>query len=278
MYMFIFIGIAFILLVMRYIQISLTNYFTFEPSPIPLNGLEDVNYKFNGNVILDSFTGKSGKKIWYLFYCKSKTPSWDDKITFFCHGNGGNIITNSQYNFTDKLSETSSVFVFDYRGYGLSPGCPSEHGVYEDTKDAWDFVIKKHPDVNTIIPIGHSLGSSILSHLMKEESKNNNKIPPVIILSAPFYNGKIIAVEMMPYLGYFNSNLFNTHDYLSSIKKKSPSCKIIYIHSEQDEVIGYHHSKMLQNNIGGTMFLTSGKHDNPFLNKNIEDLFYLITN
>ena len=84
MYMFIFIGIAFILLVMRYIQISLTNYFTFEPSPIPLNGLADVNYKFNGNVILDSFTGKSGKKIWYLFYCKSKTPSWDDKITFFC--------------------------------------------------------------------------------------------------------------------------------------------------------------------------------------------------
>ena len=43
--------------------------------------------------------------------------------------------------------------------------------------------------------------------ISKEESKNNNKIPPVIILSAPFYNGKIIAVEMMPYLGYFNSNL-----------------------------------------------------------------------
>lgn len=281
MYMYIIIGIIIGIIIfislIRYVQVSISNNMTFNPSSIPSNGFTYVNNKFNGNIILDSFTDKNGKKLWYMFYNKTKAPSWNDHITFLCHGNGGNIVTSSEYKFTDKLAETSSVFIFDYRGYGLSEGIPTERNVYEDAKSAWDFVTKKHPDIDTIIPLGHSLGTSILCHLMKEELVKKRKIPPVILLSAPFYNGKEIAHEVLPYLGYLNSNKFNTYSYLSIIKKLYPVCEIIYIHSEEDDVIGFHHSKKLQNNIGGTIIPTLGTHDQPRLNKNIEELFYLLT-
>lgn len=139
----IIIGIIIFTSLIRYVQVSISNHMTFKPSAIPSNGFTHVNDKFNGNIILDSFIGKNGNKIWYVFYNKMKAPSWNDHITFFCHGNGGNIVTSSEYEFTDKLAETSSVFIFDYRGYGLSEGVPSERNVYEDAKSAWDFCHEK---------------------------------------------------------------------------------------------------------------------------------------
>ena len=30
-----------------------------------------------------------------------------------------------------------AVFIFDYRGYGLSQGSPSEKGMYRDAEAAW---------------------------------------------------------------------------------------------------------------------------------------------
>ena len=83
----------------------------------------------------------------------------------FCHGNGGNI---GYYLDTIGILHEMGVnsFIFDYRGYGLSEGAPSEEGMYADAYAAYQWLIcQKHCEPNTIVVFGRSLGGSIAAQL-----------------------------------------------------------------------------------------------------------------
>jgi fermentation-respiration switch protein FrsA (DUF1100 family) len=74
-----------------------------------------------------------------------RKPSWDDIIFLYSHGNGGWIGNPINYGTIKSLSKYGSIFVYDYRGFGLSEGTPSEDGLYTDITTAWNFLInKKH--------------------------------------------------------------------------------------------------------------------------------------
>ena len=54
----------------------------------------------------------------------------------FCHGNRGNLSDRvDSCVFYRRLG--LNVFAFDYRGYGRSPGRPTEAGLYADAATAW---------------------------------------------------------------------------------------------------------------------------------------------
>lgn len=59
-----------------------------------------------------------------------------------------------------------NVMVFNYEGFGLSEGSPSEQGVYRSVEAAYEYLIQeKMVDPEQIIGWGYSLGSGAVSHL-----------------------------------------------------------------------------------------------------------------
>lgn len=55
-----------------------------------------------------------------------------------------------------------SLYLMHYRGYGITPGEPTEDGLFADAQALYDFVRARHPQVTLV---GRSLGSGIATHL-----------------------------------------------------------------------------------------------------------------
>jgi uncharacterized protein len=73
-----------------------------------------------------------------------------------------------------------SIFIFDYRGFGLSMGNPSIEGLFEDARAALAWMEEQGWSPEQMIYFGHSLGAAIALQLALE-------IPPAgLVLEAPF--------------------------------------------------------------------------------------------
>ena len=157
-------------------------------------------------------------------------------VVLLCHGNAGNISHRLPLLSVLNLMDLS-VFIFDYRGYGLSEGSPNEEGTYLDAEAAWNYLVdarKISPE--KIILMGRSMGGSIAAHLAGEHT------PAVFILESAFTSVKDLAAEKVWFLPvrWLIRYDYGTADYLSGIK-----CPILVIHSGEDEIIPVHHGQKL---------------------------------
>ncbi len=76
----------------------------------------------------------------------------------FLHGNGGNLLTEYPV-LLPFVRDGVQVFVFDYRGYGLSKGKATRDHVHEDAIAALEY-LRTRPDVRgtKVVVYGQSLG------------------------------------------------------------------------------------------------------------------------
>ncbi|NLF33002.1 MAG: alpha/beta fold hydrolase [Planctomycetes bacterium] len=147
-----------------------------------------------------------------------------------CHGNAGNI--------SDRLATAAvlrrlglSVLLFDYRGYGLSEGEPTEDGTYLDAAAAWRYLTEQRGvDPATIVVFGRSLGSAIAAHQAAETP------PAALILESPFtsvvdvarHHYRLLPVEWLcPYV-------YPTETTLGAVQ-----APVLVIHSRDDEIIPF---------------------------------------
>lgn len=107
------------------------------------------------------FQAKNGNKLHGWMF---EVPA--ARYTFlFNHGNGANLSYR-----TDELAlllgTGSSVFTYDYEGYGLSEGRPTIAGVADNAGAAYDYLVqKKQIAPDRIIIFGESLGTAIAGNL-----------------------------------------------------------------------------------------------------------------
>jgi len=105
----------------------------YHPSPELEVKLEDV--------------GIPGEEVWLTTADKLRLNAWYFPVpkdspraryaVLFAHGNGGNISHRiALYQLWHGLGV--NFLAFDYRGYGLSAGEPSEQGTYKDAQAAYD--------------------------------------------------------------------------------------------------------------------------------------------
>ncbi len=81
-------------------------------------------------------------------------------VVLFCMGNAGNI--SHRLETLQLLHDLGvAIFIFDYRGYGLSEGKASETGTYQDVTGAMNFLNKRGWPTSQIIIFGRSLGAAI---------------------------------------------------------------------------------------------------------------------
>jgi len=152
------------------------------------------------------------------------------------HGNGGNV--------SHRL-ETIAIFhelgynsmIIDYRGYGLSDGSPTEQGTYRDAEAAWKYLTHKRKlDRNRIVIFGRSLGAAVAAWLAVEKHTAGlileSAFTSIPDMGAERY--KFLPVRMLARINY------NTLGRIQQVR-----CRILVIHSPDDEIIAYHHGKKL---------------------------------
>lgn len=116
-------------------------------------------------------------------------------ILYF-HGNDANI--DKFYTRIQHLCSLGyNTMIFDYRGYGLSEGVPTEPGLYEDGRAAIRTFLEQ-PGVNPeqLVLYGMSLGSAVATELAFEAAKGelaDGVVLRALILDSPFASVQAIV-------------------------------------------------------------------------------------
>ncbi len=150
-----------------------------------------------------------------------------------CHGNGGNI-SHRLGLYRALLELGGNVFSFDYRGYGLSRGRPSEEGTYLDAQAAYHWLQKKGFAGKNIVAYGESLGGGIASELCLREETGG------LILQSTFTNLEKLGGELYPWLPV---RLLGTIKYDTLGKLPRLKIPVLVMHSPDDGLIGFRHSR-----------------------------------
>ncbi len=114
-------------------------------------------------------------------------PGRPGAVIYF--GGNSEMITHRRDFFEDVFRD-ASVYLFNYRGYGLSEGRPSEAGLFSDALAVHDFVGARH---RSVIAYGRSLGSGVAVYLAAERPLDR------LILLTPFDSIAEIGHEIYPY-------------------------------------------------------------------------------
>ena len=124
-----------------------------------------------------------------------------------------------------------SILAYDYSGYGLSSGSPSEEQAYVDAVTAYDYLVDElATEPGHIIVYGHSLGAAIATDLASRK--------PVagLVLESAFAS----AFRVRTILPIYPFDKFSNTSKISSVA--SP---VLIMHGRDDPVIPFWHSELL---------------------------------
>ncbi|PZV16037.1 MAG: phospholipase [Pseudanabaena sp.] len=153
----------------------------------------------------------------------------EGETILYLHGAGGNISNLIYLRDVAQLQKLGfSIFVVDYRGYGLSLGnFPSEISLYEDAQTALKYLInQKRIPFNKIYLFGVSLGGAVAIDLALKEH-----VAGLIIVSS-FTSMQ----EEVLYMGYriFPIELILNQRFESIRKVPFLKTPVIFIHGTSD--------------------------------------------
>ena len=170
------------------------------------------------------FTAPDGVKLHGWFAPGSSDVTW-----VWLHGNAGNIS-----NRVDNLAVLHqrlgvNIFIFDYRGYGLSEGKPSERGTYLDGVAALAYVrSRRDVDGRKIVLFGRSLGCAVAVEIAARAGAY------AVVLESPFTSVRAMARRAYPFLPGVGALVRAKYDSLSKIK--DVDAPIMVLHGDHDEI------------------------------------------
>ena len=157
-------------------------------------------------------------------------------VVLFCHGNAGNI--SHRLGTIQIFNQMGlDVLIFDYQGYGLSEGSPSEAGTYADSEAAWQYLTEeKGIAPERIIIFGRSLGGAVAAKLATAHQ------PAGLIVESAFTSIPDLVGDIYPYLPLRPILRFD-YGTIDSIAKVG--CPVLVAHSPEDDMIPFHHGREL---------------------------------
>lgn len=173
------------------------------------------------------FTTPDGVKLHgWLF----KAEAADAPMVIFFHGNAGNV-THRASIASELARRGISVFVFDYRGFGRSPGRPSAEPVMVDSLAAYDFVRSTlQTDPRRIVLWGESIGGPYAAGVASKREAC------CVIIESSFPSLRRLGnVLYRPIpLGYFASDPLRTAEWLNQAGRP-----VLVLHGKTDRVIPF---------------------------------------
>lgn len=207
---------------------GIINDSAFVPPPRNPNAGDNFNNIFFVN-------SKNGNRISYMHFKPKNTNLGhkNKKCIIFSHGNGCDIFTMHDYLMQLYYNLNIDIICYDYQGYGLSEGVPSEQNCYDDITVIVDECKNKLGfEKKNLILVGQSLGTAIVVDYIY---KNEWEFP--VMLISPFKS--IISIV-------YDSSLLNYFDRFKSLEKiKNVHCPVKILHGEKDKLIAISHAKTL---------------------------------
>lgn len=224
---FIILVIAGILMISFFQKIE--NFFLYHPHQSLESNPEGLSIKYE-NV---QFTAKDNTKLHGWFFPPSSS---DNSVILWAHGNAGNISHRIENILLMRKNLDVGVFIFDYRGYGLSEGKPNEKGLYADMEGAYLWLSKRIPE-NRIVLFGRSLGAAIATKLSIEKRSSQS-----LILESPFENTIEMGKRIFPFLPlrWLMKQKFDTKAIIHSVE-----IPLLLLHGDKDTIVPFQQGKNL---------------------------------
>jgi pimeloyl-ACP methyl ester carboxylesterase len=151
----------------------------------------------------------------------------------FCHGNGGNIGDRAPH--ASLLAERGfDVLLFDYHGYGRSPGRANEEATYEDARAGRTALLAQDGvDPARVLYLGESLGAAVALELALAHP------PAGLILQSPFTSIRDIARVHYPFI----PRALVPEAYPSLDRIPQLRAPLLVIHGARDPVVPFMHGE-----------------------------------
>ena len=161
-------------------------------------------------------------------------PGPSETTLLWFHGNAGNIGDRVENIMLLNRHVGVSVFIFDYRGYGLSEGSPSERGMYLDAQAAIDY-LNTRPGViaeRDLVLFGRSIGSAVAVEMGARHGYRG------VILESPFTSVKAMARRTNPVLSRVMPVGLVVRSKLDSLGKiSSVTSPVMVVHGDLDQTV-----------------------------------------
>ncbi len=153
----------------------------------------------------------------------------------YCHGNAGNVGANAHL-APEFFRRGFNLLLWDYRGYGLSGGRPSEKGFYDDARAAFDAAATLS-DRLPIVVFGNSLGAAVAVQLAQDRPAAG------LVVQGGFASAADMARRMHPRLP-LHRLLSVSYDSAAKAATLAGLPKL-FGHSPADEVVPFQSGRLL---------------------------------
>jgi fermentation-respiration switch protein FrsA (DUF1100 family) len=151
------------------------------------------------------------------------------RVLMYFHGNAEDVERAWPEMSELAGSLDAALFVFDYRGYGLSEGKPSETGIVEDGAAALRWVMQQRQlPANQIILVGRSLGAGVAAQVAARHP------PQALVLLSGFSSMVDVAAAMFP---LFPVRWLMRNRYDSESVLASTAFPVFQVHGVRDGII-----------------------------------------
>jgi len=169
-------------------------------------------------------SGRDGVRL-HAWMVRRQESAWTVVIT---HGNGGNLMFHEPLLALCRSLGLQAI-LFDYRGYGLSTGRPTQEGLLRDAEAVVEYVERSlGVPRERIVYFGQSLGSGVAALLAERHP------PGKLILESAFPSLSRVASHHYPFLPV-RFLLLDRYDAQRAFR--SISCPVLFLHPAQDEII-----------------------------------------
>ena len=168
-----------------------------------------------------------GKKIYGYFITSPDTS--EKNVVLYNHGNRDHL----QF-YWDRVElfykMGFNVFIYDYQGYGMSEGEPTEEGIYSDANAAYHYLQSKGFHDTLITVYGFSLGGAPATNLAA-----NTFTPKRLILESAFASAT--ALTQSGTLLDLPSTFVMKGEYNNAEKIKRVTSPVLILHGVDDKFI-----------------------------------------
>ncbi|NLE61233.1 MAG: alpha/beta hydrolase [Planctomycetes bacterium] len=177
--------------------------------------------------------GEQGQMEGWFIPARPQRSSSPAPLVIYCHGNA-EIIDQQDWFVENYHRMGCSVFLPEYRGYGRSPGKPSERAIVEDCVRFHDELLKRGDvDPARIAIHGRSLGGGVAAQIAARRK------PAALILESTFssvasYAGRYCVPELLV------RHPFRTDRVLPELE-----VPILILHGTHDRIVPVWHGRRL---------------------------------
>jgi hypothetical protein len=194
---------------------------------------------------------ESAEKTIHAIYIGNIARIATDTVILYCHGNKWHM--DFYWQRAKLLAHVNGknrygVLMFDYRGYGLSEGEPTENGMYADTRACISWLKSHGLKDERLIIYGFSMGSAPACEL---SAHPGDLKPDKIILEAPFASSDVMVADAsqlnMP-AAYFTELKIDNAEEIKNVAQP-----FLWLHGTNDNFLNYKtHGEVVFGNHGGT--------------------------